>query len=127
MKATLISMIAVLAASLALCLYSMYSQFSALDELDHIRAQAIEAVHARDDVHSEELLTQLANVFQDYAHTLEMIASHDDLHEAYSNIVDARISLECGDMDDTYQALAQLGESLEHLRAYEKLSIANIY
>ena len=58
---------------------------------------------------------------------MEMLTSHDSLHEVYSELVDARVCLESGDYDDCYRALAQLGEALRHIREMEAVSLSNLY
>lgn len=126
MRGTFVVMCAVLAVSLSLCFYSMHAQFVALDELDDMRVNALEAVHAGNIEKTTDALVVLANVFEDHAKLLELIASHDALHEAYSHLVDAQISLECNDLDDAYQALAQFGGALDHIREHETFSLANL-
>jgi hypothetical protein len=126
MRTTLIAMCVVLCVSLVLCFYSMRVQMTALDALDDMRASVLEAVHAGDVQKAEEELVVLANSFREYAQTLELLTSHDDIHDAYSHLVDVRISLECEDLDDAYQALAQLGEALGHLREHEEFTLANL-
>lgn len=126
MRSTFISMCAVLCVSLGLGFYSLYTQTKAVDELDDMRAKAIEILRAGDIEKTKDAVTALANVFKEHARTLELLVSHDDIHDAYSHLLDARISLECGDLDDAYQALAQLGEALGHIREHEEFSLANL-
>ena len=58
---------------------------------------------------------------------MEMLTSHDDLHEVYADVVDARVCLEQGDRDDCFRALAQLGEALHHIGEMEAVSLSNLY
>ena len=127
MKATFIGMLVVLAVSLGLCFLSLYYQHDSLQEMDRLRMQAIEHLEARDGDAAQEKLVELANVFKKKAKIIELLASHNDLHEAYLQIVTSQISLETGDMDDAYQALALLGEVLEHLQQHEAFSLENLY
>jgi hypothetical protein len=120
-------MCAVLAVSLALCLFSLFFQQRTLEGLDRMRSEAVSLINAGDRAGAEEKITQLADSFENRSKILEMIASHNDLHDAYLHIVGAKISLELRDLDDTSKELALLGETLSHLRQHEAFTISNIY
>ena len=127
MRATLIAMCAVLVLALALCLFSLFYQERALEALNILRTEAIDLVDARDARAASDKITTLAAEFKDKSKILELLASHNDLHDAYLHIVAARISLDLGDLDDTYQELSLLGETLEHLQEHEAFTINNLY
>lgn len=127
MKATFIAMCTVLIVSLALCLFSLFYQQRTLEGLDRVRNEAISLVNVGDRAGAEEKITQLADSFENRSKILELIASHNDLHDAYLHIVGAQISLELDDINDTYKELALLGETLSHLRQHEAFTISNIY
>lgn len=127
MRATLIAMCAVLVLSLALCLFSLFYQERSLEALNILRTEAIDLVDARNEDGAFEKITALACEFKDKAKILELLASHNDLHDAYLHIVAARISLELGDLDDVDRELALLGETLEHLQDHEAFTINNLY
>ena len=126
MRATFISMCAVLILALAACFGSMAAQFRALDRLDALRAEALELVQQKNTNAASAKLTELAAQFDREA-ALAVFAFHDDLHEAFRNVVDAQVALQCGDWDDTQQALAQLREALYHMRQHEGFSFTNLY
>lgn len=127
MRRTLWILIGVLAASIAVCLFSMFAQFNAIDEMERLNSSAMETAHAGDMESAGTQLVILANMFKDRAKVLEMLASHEDLHEAYSDIVDAQIAIESNDRDDAYQAMTRFNEALEHIREHERLNWRNIY
>lgn len=127
MKATFISMCTVFLLSLALCLFSLFFQDRSIETLDNMRTETIDLVQAQDKEGALEKLTELANTFKKKAKVLELLASHNDMHDAYLHIVAARISLELNDLDDTYQELTLLGETLEHLQDYEAFTFTNLY
>ena len=127
MRKKFITMCILLALSLTLCFFSMHKQLKALDIIDKIRIETVEIIRGDDPQRAKELIVRMANEFQEQSRILELIASHDDLHDVYAYIVDAQIALECEDMDDTYQALMQLGESLKHIQEHEGFSFANLY
>lgn len=127
MKATRIALCAVLAASLALCAASMIYQFHVLDDLEQRCDRAVECVRADDTGGAARVVADLRERFRKDSKILEMLSSHDDLHEADVSIVNAAVALECEDKDDALQALCALSETLEHLRAHESFSFSNLY
>lgn len=126
MRVTFISMCAALIASLALCGASMYLHFAATDELDALCEDALECVKADDMEGAKRRLNTLRESFDDRAAVLELLSDQDDLHEILDCIVDAGVALECGDIDDAYQALARMHGALEHLRDRERISLVNL-
>ena len=127
MRATFISMCAVLIASLALCGVSMYAHFTAIDEMNGLCEGALECVKADDVEGARRQVKALRKSFDDTSAMLELLSDHDELHEVLNCIVDARVALEWEDVDDAYQALARMKGVLEHLRDHESMSFANLY
>lgn len=127
MRATFISMCAVLIASLALCGVSMYAHFTAIDEMNGLCQGALECVKVDDVEGARRQVKALRESFGDTSAMLELLSDHDELHEVLNCIVDARVALECEDVDDAYQALARMQGVLEHLRDHESMSFANLY
>lgn len=127
MRATFISMCAVLVVSLALCGVSMYLHFTAIDKMDGLCEGALECVRADDVEGAKRQVKSLRESFDDTSTMLELLSDHDELHEILSCIVDARVALECEDVDDAYQALSRMQGVLEHLRDHESMSFANLY
>ena len=127
MRATLIAMCAVLILSLALCLFSLFYQERTLEALNIMRTEAIDLVDGGDADAAFEKITALAAEFKAKSKILELLASHNDLPDAYLHIVAARISIELGDLDDADRELALLGETLEHLQEHEAFTINNLY
>lgn len=127
MRATFISMCAVLIASLALCGVSMYLHFTVIDDMDAICEDALKCVRDDDVEGAKQQVKALRESFDDTSTMLELLSDHDELHEILNCIVDARVALECEDVDDAYQALARMQGVLEHLRDHESMSLANLY
>ena len=119
MRTTLIALIVVVLAAVALCAFAQAR--------DLLRVEAETRARAGDDMGAAECLTRLATRWQEERAAMEMLTSHDSLHEVYSELVDARVCLESGDFDDCYRALAQLGEALHHIREMEAVSLSNLY
>ena len=116
MRTTLIALIVVVLAAVGLCAFAQTHICAVVEEMDLLRVEAETRARAGDDAGAAERLTRLADRWQEERAAMEMLTSHDSLHEVYSELVDARVCLESGDYDDCYRALAQLGEALHHIR-----------
>ena len=126
MRATFISLCVVLALSLALGIVSMQAQFRVLDMLDTSCGSAIACVIDDDISGAMGHVDRLYDIMEESSWFMELVASHDQLHEALGSIVDARVALECEDADDAYQALARLQGTIDHLREHETISLSNL-
>ena len=127
MRTTLIALIIVVLAAVSLCAFSQARVCGVVEEMDILRVEAETRARAGVDTGAAECLTRLASRWQEERAAMEMLTSHDSLHEVYSELVDARVCLESGDFDDCYRALAQLGEALHHIREMEAVSLSNLY
>ena len=126
MRAVLISMCVVLILSLTLCIFSMSIQLRAIEKLSDLCKKAAIAVESRDKALAATRISALTEEYHRHMEILEYFASHDDLHEVYSHLIDARVCLQFGDLDDVSQALAQLSETLGHIREHESFSLKNL-
>lgn len=126
MKRLFIVMLCVLFAALGLCVFSSLSICAHVDEAERLRIMSFEALQDGDDERAMELLVALASHWSDCKPLLEIMTSHDDVHEASMHITDAMICLECGDSDDFYRSMAQLSEMLEHICEVETLKLSNV-
>lgn len=127
MKRTLIAMLAVLAISLALCAAAMALLNDAVDEAQALRSQAVLAVEERRAGDAKTLLLRLAEDWTARGPLLEMLASHDALHEVQSAIAEAQVCLECEDRDDFLRMMSSLDGALKHLSDAEALRWSNLY
>lgn len=126
MKAAFAAMCGVLVLSLMVCAASAWVQGNVLDDMDILCISALECVRREDGEAARGYVDSLERLMDDKRGIMESLASHNDLHETATCIVDARVALECGDIDDAYQALVRLQGMLEHLRVHESLSLSNI-
>ncbi len=127
MRSTTIAMIIVVALSMALCTLSLLSVRRAVGEMDILRVRAGEQARAGDLIAAEESLVAIANRLQKARATLEILTSHDDLHEVMLQIADARVCLEFEEMSEFQRTLALMGETLSHIRDMEEPTLANLY
>ena len=112
MRRTLILTLAVLACALAVCVFS-------LSTLNDTVGQAQQR--------AAELLARLAGLWADRAGLMEMLASHDALHDVGAAIAEARICLECRDHDDFLRTMSAVEAGLSHLKDEEAVRWANLY
>ncbi|MBQ4088508.1 MAG: DUF4363 family protein [Clostridia bacterium] len=126
MRSAFVSMTAVLILAVSVCIVSMMLHFRLVNAMDELCGEAIERVIAEDISGTMDYVGKLKVKLDESTYLMEMVASHDQLHEAMTNIIEARVALECEDMDDAYQALARLQGILDHIRDHEKLTISNL-
>ena len=127
MRTTFIALVIVVLVALGLCAFAQVHICSVVEEMDLLRVRAAEMARAGDGAAAMGCLTAFANRWEDARPALEMLTSHDSLHEVYCELVDAQACLENGDIDDCFRALAQLGEALHHIREMEAVSLSNLY
>lgn len=127
MKRLTILTLAVLMVSLAVCIASMWVIDGILDEAHGISTSVFVSMENGDVVAAREGLVALATLWDERASLLEVLCSHDDLHEVKERIIEAQITLDYTDMEDFYSAVALVGEALEHVRDQEILSLTNLY
>ena len=126
MKRTLVLTLGVLAVSLAVCLWGGRTLNHVIREADALRSAAVLAAETGDADRAKELMLRLARLWRDRSDAMEMLASHDALHEVTTGILEAQICLECGDHDDFLRNMAVMGEALGHLVDEQAFRLANL-
>ena len=127
MKRTLILTLAVLACALGLCWAAQGTLNGTVEQACQLHAQALLAEEAGDADRAGALLVQLAQLWRDRAGVLEMLASHDALHDVSAAIAEAKICLECHDHDDFLRTMSTVANGLEHLKDEEAVRWENLY
>lgn len=127
MKRTLILTLAVLAAALAVCWASQAALDGAVDEAQRLQSLAVLAVKEQRFSDAKTLMVALAEHWAGQATLMEMLASHDALHDVDAAIAEAQICLECADHDDFLRTMSTVRAGLEHLKDEEALRLANLY
>ena len=127
MRRTLIVTLAVLAVSVAVCLLGMRALDGTVARAQALKNEAVLAAEEGDIDRAKALMIQLAELWKDRSDALEMLASHDALHEVTTGIVEAQICLECGNHDDFLRTISVMGESLGHICDVEAFRLSNLY
>lgn len=127
MKRLTIITCVVLAVSLAICVASMWMLDRILDDAHTKVTEVFVSMEQGDVTRAREGLVALATLWDEKADLLEMLCSHDDLHEVKERIIQAEICVEYTDMEDFYASVALIGEGIEHIRDQEALSLTNLY
>ena len=127
MKRTLILTLAVLAAALAICAASLFALNGTVDEAERLQSLTVLAAQEEDFSGAKTHLLALAEFWASRANLMEMLASHDALHDVDAAIAEAQICLECEDHDDFLRTMSAVRAGLSHLRDEEALRLANLY
>ena len=112
--------------SVAISAFSMIFVNSVMDDLD---ARRIEAVMNVENGMTDEAIagiTAMLTTIEEKNPVLEILTPHDDLHDMLTQLVEAKVSLTIGDMDDFDQKISLFRENLEHIRSHEALTLSNI-
>lgn len=127
MKRTLAVTLAVLAVALAVCAASQRALNGAVDEAERLESLAVLAANEQRYADAKTLLGALAAHWRERSKVLEMLASHDALHDVDAAIAEAQICLECEDHDDFLRTMSNVHMGLEHLKDEEALRLSNLY
>lgn len=127
MKRTLILTLAVLVAALAVCAASLAALNGVVDEAERLQSLAVLAAQEGRTDDAKSLLVALAEHWRERAGLMELLASHDALHDVDAAIAEAQICLECDDHDDFLRTMSALRAGLEHLKDEEALRLSNLY
>ena len=127
MGRTLILTLAVLACALAVCSLSQETLNDTVEQARQLHAQALLAENGGDGDRADALLVQLAQLWRERTGLLEMLASHDALHDVAAAIAEAKICLECRDHDDFLRTMSTVALGLEHLKDEEAVRWGNLY
>ena len=127
MRRTLILTLTVLACALGVCWASQATLNDTVDQARRLHTQALLAENGGDRERAGELLVQLAQLWRDRASLVEMLASHDALHDVAAAIAEAKICLECRDHDDFLRTMSAVEMGLGHLKDEEAVRWENLY
>lgn len=127
MKRTLILTLAVLAAALALCAVSQWALNGTVDEAERLQSLAVLAANERRVSDAKALVLKLAELWDGHSALLEMMSSHDALHDVGAALAEAQICLEYEDHDDFLRAMSTVHMGLRHLKDEEAVRLSNIY
>lgn len=127
MRAAIAVSCVVLVLALGICFGGSLFIHGALDKLEELRMETLERSDAEDEEGALESLTKLAEVWCKYEPYLEMLTSHEDVHRVLEEIVSAKALYAREDIAQYEQSMALLGESIEHIRKHESVSLSNIF
>ena len=119
--------LSVLALAVGVCAAGRAVLCGAVDAAERLRAEAVLALDEGDAGRCGEALARMATLWEERRALLEMIASHDALHEVKVALSEASICLGCGDRDDFLRNMAIAAEGLAHLRDEQDISLENLY
>ena len=126
MRRLLIVTAALFVLAMAMCTLTATNVRRVTHRMRHLRSEAILHMEAGEIQAVEESLSELANYLAKHSGWLEIVCSHDDIHEIKGEIIDAQASVEFGIEDDFYQAIYRFGEGLDHIASIEEFSLSNL-
>lgn len=126
MKARIWVVVTMLVLSVAISAVSTIFVNSVMDSLDSARIEAVLTVENGNTDEAIAKITAMLTEIEEKNPILEILTPHDDLHDMLTQLVEAKVSLTIGDMDDFDQKIALFRENLEHIRSHEALTLSNI-
>ena len=127
MKRTLIVTLSALACALAICTASLLALNATVDEAERLQSLAVLAANEGRGSEARTLMVALAGHWDARAKLMELLASHDALHDVGAAIAEAQICLECEDHDDFLRTMSAVHTGLQHLKDEEALRWSNLY
>lgn len=127
MKRTLFLTLAVLVLCISVCTVGTRFLGNILDRADRLRSEAIIAVEENNPDYAMEIMVKLAELWKQNTPIMEVLTSHDALHDVESGIMEAQICLECDDHDDFLRTISIVGAGMDHLNDVEHISLSNLY
>ena len=127
MRRTLILTVSVFVLALCVCVCASAFLGSVIEEIRYLHNEAVRMTESGRTDEAREIMVQMATLWREKEPFLEIITSHDAIHEVKLGIIEAQICLECGDHDDFLRTISIAGEGLEHMRSVEALSLSNLY
>lgn len=126
MRRTLIAMLTVGALSVGMCIFSVCWMEQVTGEMDDMRMEVMDLTGQGRISDAQDKLGQMAEAWGRYSRVLEIIASHEDVHEIAILIIEGDANLQAKDLDDFNRSMALLGEAIDHLHEEERLRMENI-
>jgi hypothetical protein len=127
MRSTTVALVIVVALALALCMFSYVSIRRAVTAMDDLRLDALSQVEQGELTAARESLVAIALEIERVRPMMEILASHDALHEVMRELADAQICLESGELIEFQRAATQLGHMFKYILDLEEPSLANLF
>ena len=126
MKTRIWVVVSMLVLSVAISAFSMIFVNSVMDDLDARRIEAVMNAESGKTADAIAGITAMLTTIEEKNAILEILTPHDDLHDMLTQLVEAKVSLSIGDMDDFDQKISLFRENIEHIRSHEALTLSNI-
>ena len=117
----------VLAAFLALCGAASARMTSVLDGAHALAVEISAGMERGDERFVRENLTALCRLWNEASRRMEAVCDAEALHRVEELLIQAKICMEYGDMEDFYTAAALAGEGIERIRDAQQLRWSNLY
>jgi hypothetical protein len=126
MRAKLIGVIAVAVVAVSFCLVCLFVVSHAVGQMEELSMEAQDLVEQGQIDEAVAKMTQLAVEWERHKQFLEIMISHDEMHEVVERYTEAEINLKRNRLDEYFQSMALLQEMLDHIREQEKVRWGNV-
>ncbi len=127
MKRTCIGAMILLILSFVVCFGSTMLIHATLDEMENLHEATLSCTDEEDKDGAIEHLVQLGTVWSKASPWMEMLTSHEDIHNVREQIVSSKALLEHDDLAQYHQCMALLRESIDHIRRHESMTLSNLF
>lgn len=127
MRSTVIGVSIVTVICLAICVLALLFVNDVTEKSEDMRAHILELVDSGRDDEARHELSELKKYWKSKEKILEIITSHEDIHDVSRQLAEAEVTLSEGEYDDFIKSMAALSEMLEHIYQEEQLRITNIF
>ena len=126
MRKKLIGVLVVAAVSIVFGLICLMLVSHVVERMETISMEAQALVDQGKPDLAKEKMVQLAGEWEKFRPFLEMLISHNEMHTVVDRYVEAGVNLERDHLDDFYNAMALLQESLRHILNQEQVRWGNV-
>ena len=126
MKRAIFTSVVLLALATLVCVGSSFLIRNSLDRMSDLHEQVLACTDADDKAGALDALGQTAEYWEKCGYWMEMLTSHEDLHNVREQIVSAKALLENDDIAQYQQCMALLREALDHIRRHESMNLSNV-
>ena len=127
MRIKYIATIAVLIVSVAICFATTHVIQTAVSHTESFANESLSRFAKGNSKGALESLARLSERWNRRLPLLQMITSHDDLHDISLQTREAATNLKSGDTEEFKRSMSLLQEALDHLREQESVSLSNLF
>lgn len=126
MRFKLITTLLILCLSVGICLFSLIYVSRTVAEMKGMCDEATGLARNGQTEAAEKVMGSLDELWDQHKNWLEVLISHEDVHNVKEQLVEARKCLENEWLDQYETSVGLLVEALNHIHDHEALTLSNI-